>query len=99
MLTLDCVYLCTLCMCVSGERAAVAETCRKTDHQPAEDAARPTGETQDVQGEGDARTRPFNAVFIQTHTHSHTHNCCQLLISDTQPSNTAVGALKPHLAV
>lgn len=87
-------------MCVSGERAAVAEPGKKTDLQPAEDAARPTGETQDVQGEADARTRPFDAVFTQTHTHTLTctYSCCQLLILDTQPSSEAAVALEPHLA-
>lgn len=67
-LTLFCVYLRVLCMCVPGKRAAVAESCRNTGLQPAEAAARPTEETQDVPGEGDARTRSFSALFTQTRT-------------------------------
>lgn len=64
-----CVSVYPVYACVPGKRAAVAESRQKTDLQPAEGAARPTGETQDVQGESVARTRFFNAVFTHTHTH------------------------------
>lgn len=41
---------------VSGERAAVADSCGKADLQSGEDSARQTGKTQEIQGENDTRT-------------------------------------------